>query len=82
MNRHTMVFPKTYTTRNLRKRVPLEGQGTGFTTVDDGVEGIYYSTEIDIDQLHDMARKAAANSTPTSTRGPIRVKIISRKKVS
>jgi hypothetical protein len=82
MSKHLqIVYPKTRTTRPLMKRVPLQGGGTGFTTVPDGTEELYYQTEIQLELLHEMARRAAGNKRATSSMGALTVTIISRRKL-
>jgi hypothetical protein len=74
---HT-VYPKTRTTRELRKRVPLP---TGFTTVQDGTEELFYVTSINFEALHEMARSAAGNKSGICNDGPLRVEIVKRSKI-
>lgn len=88
------VFPKTRTTLQLRKRVPLAERGVitergverpfhqGYTTVPDGIEELYYETVIDLDALHDLARKAGSNKGGQSKAGPLSVRILSRTKLA
>lgn len=77
--RTQLIFPKTYTTRKLRKRVPLTF-GSGFTTIPDGEEELYYETSVNLDLLDQMARKAAGNSSSKSSDGPLTVKILARRR--
>jgi hypothetical protein len=78
------VYRKTRTTRNLFKRVPVTvpAGATGFASVNDGVEGIFYEISVNWDGLHEMARKAAGSKSGVSNDGPLRVKITSRRKLS
>jgi hypothetical protein len=75
-------LPNASTARELRKRVPLEGQAKGFTTVPDGIEDITYSISIDHALLDVLAQKAAGNKSQKSKDGPVTVQIVSRKKRS
>jgi hypothetical protein len=81
-NYHT-VYPKTRTTRKLFKRVPVTvpAGATGFTSVNDGVEEIFYKISVNWEGLHEMARKAAGSKGGVSNDGPLRVKITSRRKL-
>lgn len=74
----SIVYPKTRTLRRLTKRVPT-ADGRGFTTVNDGVEDLYYETVIDLDALGELARKAALNKTGNAKDGPLYVRILSRR---
>lgn len=84
-----MVFPKSRTVRELRKRVPIESKtvpgrvsGYGFTTVPDGREEVYYSTEIDGVALEYMAKRAASNKSGVCRDGALVVRVIERNKIS
>lgn len=82
MANRQVVFTKTRTTRNLRKREQVAvGTGTGFITVPDGAEEIFYETSIDLDALHLMARKAASNGGWKSNDGPLQVRVLATKRI-
>lgn len=76
-----IVYPRTRTTRLLRKRVPL-ASGSGFTTEPDGVEEVFYETRIDMPALDYLARKAASNKAQRSIDGPLEVRILERRRIS
>jgi len=85
MNR---IMSSCVTTRQRTKRVPLEamkldggGVATGFTTVADGLEQIEYEVYLDGDELNGMARKAARSKGRQSVDGPIKVVVISKKRI-
>ncbi len=83
MANRQVVFAKTRTTRQLRKMEPLAiGTGRGFTTVPAGTEEIFYETTLDLDALHQMARKAAGNKSWKATDGPLQVKVLATRKIA
>lgn len=83
MANRQVIFAKTRTTRQLRKREQVTiGTGTGFTTVADGAEEIYYETSIDLDALHLMARKAAGNGSWKSNDGALQVRVLATKRIA
>jgi hypothetical protein len=77
----TCIYDRLETTRNLHKRVPLVGGGTGFTTVPDGAESLTYMVTVDLEQLKQMARKAAGNKGQVAVDGPLEVAVMSRRRL-
>lgn len=70
--------------RELRKRAPLEGGGTGFTTVPDGREISDIAVDIDFQEIaRELGRKAMANKNGISKglHGAVVVRVLSRKRV-
>jgi hypothetical protein len=79
-----VIFQKTRSTRRLYRSEEIksvDGRVTGKRGVSDGVEEFYYETSIDLDALHELARKAAANASLTAKDGPLRVKILARRRM-
>lgn len=82
MANRQVVYAKTRTTRMLRKMVPVTiGTGTGHTSQPDGTEEIYYEVSLDLDALHQMARKAAGNKSWKATDGPLLVRVLATKRI-
>jgi len=75
-----IIFRKTRIIREMYRRVVLE-DGRGFKTVLDGKEEILFETEIDIDSLLCLGRKAGSNKKGFSKSGPVSVRILSRKAI-
>jgi hypothetical protein len=69
-NYHT-VYPKTRTTRNLFKRVPVTAPAgaTDSKSVNDGIEEIFYEICVNWEALHQMTRKAAGSKSGISNDG-------------
>jgi hypothetical protein len=72
MSRHAVIYPKSRTIR------PLYRDGG----ISDGNEEIYYETSIDLAELAVMARDAARNKSGMSNDGPLRVRIIERRRTA
>jgi len=79
---YTIIYPKSRTTRELRRVVPCDPPTVGHSTVPDGEEEIFYSVSLNTAQLHAMARQAAKSKGQVSNDGPLRVSIISRKRIT
>ena len=76
-----IVFPRTRIVRAVRKRVPPAGPGKGFTTEPDGEEELYYSTSVDLEELHQLARRAAQNKSGKAVDGSLEVRILERRRL-
>lgn len=79
-----VVYPKLRTTRQLRKRVQVtigSNGGTGFQTVPDGAEEVYYEVSLDLADLQHMARKAAANKGWKAKDGPLHLRVLATKRI-
>ena len=70
-----VVYPLKKALRNLYKPDASGRQ------VSDGVEELVYETSIDLGCLDTMARKAARSVGGKSTDGPLKVRILSRKRL-
>lgn len=69
--------------RYLRKRVPLEGSGNGFTTVSDGQERGDVELEIDVGELIRTLGGRALDSKSgraSAQHGAIKVKVSNRRR--
>jgi hypothetical protein len=76
-----MIYPKSRLVQKLSRRVPLNGSPTATQLVPDGEEEIYYSVEIDLHNLEALARRAAKNGGGQAVDGPLRVKVLSRRRL-
>lgn len=76
-----IIIPRTQTIRELRKRVPLVGEGIGYTTESDGQEAVIYEVRLDYSAVHTMARRAAASKGQRSRDGALEVRILERRRI-
>lgn len=71
--------------RQLRKRVPVTGEGhTGFTTIPDGYEVAVIECDVDLERIiRDLGTRAMSNSRGISKymSGAVIVRVVSRAKV-
>ena len=70
--------------REVRKRVPLAGHGSGFTTVPDGHEDVTVQVEVDHEAIARRLFEQAARSRGQRSRymnGAVLVRVVSRKRV-
>jgi hypothetical protein len=75
----TTIYKNQKTTRELRRRVPLECR-EGFTSVPDGIELITYRVELDPTELRIMARRAAASKGQQCRDGALLVVVEKRER--
>jgi hypothetical protein len=66
--------------RPLYKTVPTQ-DGYGTTTVVDGKEAFTYEVTVDPQSIDAMARRAAMSKSGVANRGPLRIKITSRRRI-
>jgi hypothetical protein len=75
-----IVYRSRRTTKQLYKQEPSTA-GHGFISVRDGQEEITYEVGLSERDLDSMARKAAGNRSGESKDGPLRVRVVSRKRL-
>jgi hypothetical protein len=78
-----VIFAKTRITHslhNLQRNTLPTGEPTA-TSVVDGLEEVYYETSLDLDALHLMAHTAAATRSGVCDEGPVRVRIVERRRL-
>lgn len=80
---YVTLFPSMRIERDLTKREPITTQPgvTGFTTVVDGREEVYCVVHLDNRALISMLHTAAHNKSRQSVDGPIRVKVLARRRL-
>lgn len=81
-----VLYEGVSTRREIRKQVPVEitleqGTATGTSSVADGYEEVLFNVQLDMEEVHCMARRAAKSKGQKSTDGPVRVIVTSRKRV-
>ena len=79
-NKLQMVYPKTRTERNLYKLSPTRN-GLGTKWIADGKEEIFFETQMDLEKLLHMGRRAAGNASQKCTLGPVVVTVIGRRRI-
>lgn len=78
---HTVIYPKTRTTRELYKDLPILTE-SGFDWEPDGTEEVWYEVSLNLAAVEDMARRAADNSGQVSRAGPLRVRVLKRTRIT
>jgi hypothetical protein len=82
-----VIFSNQKTIRDVSKRVPVTqgtglGQGAkGFTSIPDGQEEVTYNVELDMRAVESMAKVAARSKGQKSQDGPLRVIVVTRRKL-
>ena len=78
---YAVIYPKTRTTRELYKDVPVIANNE-FVWEADGAEEVWYEVSLNLAAVEDMARKAAGNDGQVSNAGPLRVRILKRARIA
>jgi hypothetical protein len=80
-----VIYPKSRGTRHLYRAEEIKdetGKITGKRGVPDGHEEFWYETSIDLKELAGLAAKAAKNASLKAKDGPLRVKILAKRRIA